>query len=412
MNLDWTFADLAFRDEVRAFLDAELSAEMRAATAKMTSVYAPVELSLAWQAKLHARGWAAPAWPREYGGTGWSPVQRYLFTRELTEAGAPPLSPMGIGMCGPVLIGHGTAAQKAHWLPRMLAGEDLWCQGYSETESGSDLASLRMKAVRVNAPAESGGDHFVCTGHKLWTTHGHKANMIFVLVRTSSLDKPQQGITFLLMDLTAPGVSVRPILSLSGEHVQNHLTFDEVRVPVANVVGAIDDGWTVAKYLMEFERGGSLYSPSIRVRVARLRAHLAQQGDVLPGLTRRLAELTSDVEAMDATELQFMARLSVGGTPGAMASLLKVLGTELSQRLTELELEAAGPYAAAWQPHLTVPGGDVPGFVAPGDNWGVGSSNTAKAMPKYLNDRAGSIYAGTNEIQRGILWQNLERAAR
>ena len=412
MNFDWTPADLAFRDEVRAFLDAELSAEMRAATAKMTSVYAPVELSLAWQAKLHARGWAAPAWPREYGGTGWSPVQRYLFTRELAEAGAPPLSPMGIGMCGPVLIGHGTPAQKAHWLPRMLAGDDLWCQGYSETESGSDLASLRMKAVRVNAPAEDGGDHFVCTGHKLWTTHGHEANMIFALVRTSSLDKPQQGITFLLMDMTAPGVSVRPILSLSGEHVQNHLTFDEVRVPVANVVGAIDDGWTVAKYLMEFERGGSLYSPSLRVRVARLRAHLAQQGERLPGLSRRLAELASDIEAMDATELQFMSRLSLGGTPGAMASLLKVLGTELSQRLTELELEAAGPYSAAWQPHLTVPGGDVPDFDPPGDNSGVGNSYTAKAMPKYLNDRAGSIYAGTNEIQRGILWQNLERQAR
>ena len=405
MNLNWTPADLAFRDEVRAFLDAELSAEMRAATARMTSVYAPVELSLAWQAKLHARGWAAPAWPREYGGTGWSQVQRYLFSRELTEAGAPPLSPMGIGMCGPVLIGHGTAQQKAHWLPRMLAGEDLWCQGYSETESGSDLASLRMKAVRD-------GDHFVCTGHKLWTTHGHKANMIFALVRTAVLDKPQQGITFLLMDMTAPGVSVRPILSLSGEHVQNHLTFDAVRVPLANVVGAIDDGWTVAKYLMEFERGGSLYSPNLRVRVARLRAYLAEQGVTLPGLGRRLAELTSDIEAMDATELQFMARLSLGGTPGAMASLLKVLGTELSQRLTELELEAAGPYAAAWQPHLTVPGGEVPGFAPPGDNSGVGNSYTAKAMPKYLNDRAGSIYAGTNEIQRGILWQNIERQAR
>ena len=405
MNLDWTPANLAFRDEVRAFLDAELSAEMRMATAKMTSVYAPVALSLAWQAKLHARGWAAPAWPQEYGGTGWSQIQRYLFTRELTEAGAPPLSPMGIGMCGPVLIGHGTPEQKAHWLPRMLNGDDLWCQGYSETESGSDLASLRMKAVRD-------GDHFVCTGHKLWTTHGHEANMIFCLVRTSVLAKPQQGITFLLIDMTAPGVSVRPILSLSGEHVQNHLTFDEVRVPAANVVGAVDDGWTVAKYLMEFERGGSLYSPSLRVRMARLRAWLAEHGLALPGLTRRLTELASDIEAMDATELQFMSRLSVGGTPGAMASLLKVLGTELSQRLTELELEAAGPYSAPWQPHLTVPGGDVPGFAPPGDNAGVGSSFTAKAMPKYLNDRAGSIYAGTNEIQRGILWQNLERAAR
>ena len=405
MNLDWTSADLAFRDEIRAFLSAELTPEMRAATAKMTSVYAPVALSLAWQAKLHARGWAAPAWPQEYGGTGWNPVQCYIFARELAEAGAPPLSPMGIGMCGPVLIGHGTPEQKAHWLPRMLNGDDLWCQGYSETESGSDLASLRMKAVRE-------GDDYVCTGHKLWTTHGHEANMIFCLVRTSVLDKPQKGITFLLIDMKAPGVSVRPILSLSGEHVQNHITFDEVRVPASNVVGAVDDGWTVAKYLMEFERGGSLYSPSMRTRVARLRRFLTEEGAETGGMTRRLSLIMADIEALDAFELQFMSSLSVGGAPGVKASMLKVLGTELSQRLTELELEGAGTYASAWQPHLTTPGGDVPGFDPPGDNGGVGTSYTAKAMPKYLNDRAGSIYAGTNEIQRGILWQNLERSAR
>ncbi|MFM5918566.1 MAG: acyl-CoA dehydrogenase family protein [Novosphingobium sp.] len=405
MNLDWSPEDRAFRDEIRAFIDAELTPEMRAATARMTSVYAPVELSMPWQAKLHARGWAAPAWPREYGGPGWSQVQRYIFAREMAEAGAPPLSPMGIGMCGPVLIGHGTPEQKAHWLPRMLNGDDLWCQGYSETESGSDLASLRMKAVRD-------GDHFVCTGHKLWTTHGHKANMIFCLVRTSVLDKPQKGITFLLIDMKAPGVSVRPILSLSGEHVQNHITFDEVRVPIENVVGEVDDGWTVAKYLMEFERGGSVYSPSMRTRVDRLRQFLREEGAETPGMSRRLSLIMTDIEALDAFELQFMSSLSTGGAPGVKASMLKVLGTELSQRLTELELEGAGLYASAWQPHLTTPGGDVPGFVAPGDNSGVGSSYTAKAVPKYLNDRAGSIYAGTNEIQRGILWQAMERSSR
>lgn len=405
MNLAWTSAELAFRDEVRGFLAAELSPEMRAATARMTSVYAPVALSLAWQTKLHARGWAAPAWPREHGGPGWTAVQRYIFSRELAEAGAPPLSPMGIGMCGPVLIGHGTPEQQAHWLPRMLSGDDFWCQGYSETESGSDLASLRMKAV-------PDGDHFVCTGHKLWTTHAHEANMIFCLVRTSVLAKPQQGITFLLIDMTAPGVNVRPILSLSGEHVQNYITFDNVRVPAANVVGAVDDGWTVAKYLMEFERGGSLYSPGLRVRMARLHRLLADENAATSGLIRRMSLLTTEIETLDAFELQFMMSLAVGGAPGVKASMLKVLGTELSQRLTELELEGAGPYAAAWQPHLTTPGGDVPGFAAPGDNLGVGTSHTAKAFPKYLNDRAGSIYAGSNEIQRGILWQHLERSAR
>ena len=405
MNLDLTPGDLAFQSEVREFLAAELTADMRAATARMTSVYAPVSLSMAWQAKLHARGWAAPAWPREYGGTGWSQAQRTIFARECAQAGAPPLSPMGIGMCGPVLIGHGTAQQKAHWLPRMLSGEDLWCQGYSETEAGSDLASLRMQAVRER-------DHFVCTGHKLWTTHGHEANMIFCLVRTAVLARPQQGITFLLIDMTAPGVSVRPILSLSGEHVQNHITFDEVRVPAANVIGAVDAGWAVAKYLMEFERGGGLYSPGIRVRTQRLQRHVADEGIAATGLVRRISEVIADTDALDAVELTFASKLSAGGPPGAMASLLKVLGTELSQRLTELELEAAGPYAAAWQPHLTTPGGATPGFAAPADNAGVGTGYTAKAMPKYLNDRAGSIYAGTNEIQRGILWQTLDRIGR
>ncbi|MGL4542350.1 MAG: acyl-CoA dehydrogenase family protein, partial [Polymorphobacter sp.] len=246
MDLNWSPADLAFRDEVRSFLDAELTPELRATAAKMTSVYAKPEVSLEWQHRLHRRGWLVPSWPVEHGGTGWSVVQRYIFTRELAAAGAPPLSPMGLGMIGPVLLHYGTPEQKATLLPRMFSGEDFWCQGYSEPESGSDLASLRMKAVRE-------GDEFVCTGTKIWTTHAHYANRMFCLVRTADIGKPQLGITFLLIDMDAPGVSVRPIVSLSGEHVQNQVMFDGVRVPVGNVIGAIDDGWTVAKYLMEFE---------------------------------------------------------------------------------------------------------------------------------------------------------------
>lgn len=402
MDLNWSAADLAFRDEVRAFFEAELSPQLRDASARMTSVYAPPEISLEWQRRLHARGWVAPSWPVEHGGCGWSQVQKYIYAREEAEAGAPPLSPMGLGMCGPVLLGYGTPGQTAHWLPRMLAGEDFWCQGYSETEAGSDLASLRMKAVRD-------GDAIVCTGHKIWTTHGHAANMIFVLVRTATLGKPQQGITFLLMDMTSPGVSVRPIVSLSGEHIQNLITFDEVRVPVANVVGAIDDGWRVAKYLMEFERGGSQYAPHLRTRLHRLTAHIATLEHGVAALRTRMARVAIDVEAMDALELQLMSRLSVGGAPGTMASVLKVLGTELSQRLTEVELDAAGPYAAAWQPQLTVPGGATPGFTAPADGRAAGNAFAAKAVPKYLNDRAGSIYAGSNEIQRNIVWGALDR---
>ena len=400
MDLNWSADDLAFRDEVRGFLDAELTPELRDAAARMTSVYAPPEIALEWQRRLHSRGWVAPAWPVEHGGCGWTTVQRYIFAREEAAAGAPPLSPMGLGMCGPVLLGYGSPAQKEHWLPRMLAGEDFWCQGYSETESGSDLASLRMKAVRD-------GDELICTGHKIWTTHGHAANMIFILVRTAVLDRPQQGITFLLMDMTSPGVTVRPIVSLSGEHIQNLITFDEVRVPVANVVGAIDDGWRVAKYLMEFERGGSQYAPHLQSRLRRLSAHIATLTEGAPALRVRMARLAADVEAMDALELQLMSRLSSGGAPGTMASVVKVLGTELSQRLTEVELDAAGPYAAAWQPQLTVPGGPTPGFS--GGAAATGDAYAAKAIPKYLNDRAGSIYAGSNEIQRNIVWSTFGR---
>lgn len=399
MQLAWSADDLAFRDEVRAFLAAELTPDLRAAAAGMTSVYAPPHVAIAWQKKLHARGWVAPSWPKQWGGCDWSVAQRYIFARETTEAGAPPLSPMGLGMCGPVLLHYGTEEQKRRFLPPMLAGDEFWCQGYSEPNSGSDLASLQMKAERD-------GDHFVCTGRKIWTTHAHYADWIFCLVRTSRLEKPQLGITFLLIDMKTPGVTVRPIISLSGEHVQNEVIFDEVRVPVGNVVGRIDDGWTVAKYLMEFERGGHAYAPSLVGRVDRLIVHLAETGQAMPG---RIAALRTEIEALDAVELQFNAGLSNGAAPGPMASALKILGTELSQRLTELEVEAAMPWVEAYQPHLTLPGGDVPGFAAPADGQGVGPGWAAKAFPKYLNDRAGSIYAGTNEIQRGILWQYLAR---
>jgi alkylation response protein AidB-like acyl-CoA dehydrogenase len=401
MQLHWSRDDLAFRDEVREFLNCELTPDLRAAAAGMTSVYAPPHIALAWQKKLHAKGWVAPSWPTAWGGCDWNVARRYIFARETTMAGAPPLSPMGLGMCGPVLLHYGTEAQKRRFLPPMLAGDEFWCQGYSEPNSGSDLASLQMRATRD-------GDDFICTGAKIWTTHAHHADWIFCLVRTSRLEKPQLGITFLLIDMKSPGVTVRPIISLSGEHVQNQVMFDAVRVPVANVVGPIDDGWTVAKYLMEFERGGHAYAPSMVQRVATLQRHLAEVA--LPiTMNGRMAALRIEIEALDALELQFNAGLSNGAAPGPMASALKILGTELSQRLTELEVEAALPYAPAYQPHLTLPGGAVPDFTAPSDGLGVGPAWAAKALPKYFNDRAGSIYAGTNEIQRGILWQYLAR---
>jgi alkylation response protein AidB-like acyl-CoA dehydrogenase len=403
MRIRWNEAELAFRDEVRAFLDAELTPEMRRDTRRMTSVYAPHELSMAWQAILHARGWAAPAWPVEYGGCGWSAAQRYIFASELAAAEAPPLSPMGLGMCGPVLIGHGTPEQKAHYLPRMLSGEHVWCQGYSEPGSGSDLASLQMSAVED-------GDELVCNGHKLWTTHANVANWIFCLVRTSQEAIRQQGITFLLIDMATPGVSVRPIIMLSGEHIQNDVFFTDVRVPKANVVGRIGEGWTVAKYLMEFERGGGVSTPGLKARLGRIRTMAANEADGeggsvsdTPGFMARLNALSIEIEALEAVELQILANLSQGDAPGAKSSMMKTVGTEISQRLTELALEAAGAYGAPFQPHATCPGGPVPGYRPPADQGHVGPDHSLTVASKYLNDRAASIYAGTNEIQRNIM---------
>lgn len=398
MHVTWSPSDLAFRDEVRAFLDAELTPEMRRTSRLMTSVYAPHDLATAWQAILHARGWAAPAWPVEYGGCGWSAAQRYLFASELAQAGAPPLSPMGIGMCGPVLIGHGSPEQKAHYLPRMLSGEHQWCQGYSEPASGSDLASLQMSAV-------ADGDDFICNGHKLWTTHANVANWIFCLVRTSSEAIRQQGITFLLIDMATPGVEVRPILMLSGEHIQNDVFFTDVRVPRANVVGRVGEGWTVAKYLMEFERGGGVSAPGLKARLQRIRAMAAKEDHLADtrSFALRLAAAAIEIDALEAVELQILANLTQGEAPGAKSSMMKTVGTELSQKLTELALEAAGAYGAPYQPHATAPGGPTPLFAPPADQGHVGPDHSLTVAAKYLNDRAGSIYAGTNEIQRNIM---------
>jgi alkylation response protein AidB-like acyl-CoA dehydrogenase len=397
MRVDWSADELAFRDEVRAFLDAELTPQMRQVTRRMTSVYAPHDLSMAWQAILHARGWAAPAWPIEHGGCGWTSAQRYIFASELAAADAPPLSPMGIGMCAPVLIGHGTDEQKAHYLPRILTGEHFWCQGYSEPGSGSDLASLQMSAVED-------GDDFVCNGHKLWTTHANLANWMFCLVRTSQEAIRQQGITFLLIDMTSPGVEVRPILMLSGEHIQNDVFFTDVRVPRANAVGRVGEGWTVAKYLMEFERGGGVIAPGLKARLARIRAMAAAEGLMeARGYVARVAAIGIEIEALEAVELQILANLSQGDAPGARSSMMKTVGTEISQRLTELALEAAGDYGHAFQPHATAPGGPTPGYPPPADQGYVGPDHSLTAAAKYLNDRAASIYAGTNEIQRNII---------
>ncbi len=384
--------DLAFREEVRAFLHDALTPALRAAGSSMTSVYSDSATAIAWQRILHARGWAAPAWPVEWGGCGWPASRRAIFAAELVAAGAPPLSPMGLGMCGPVLLGHGTEAQKARFLPPMLSGDEFWCQGYSEPGSGSDLASLRMSAV-------ADGDDLVCNGHKIWTTHANAADWIFCLVRTSDEPIRQRGITFLLIDMKTPGVEVRPIVSLSGEHIQNEVFFTDVRVPMWNVVGAVGDGWTVAKYLMLFERGGGASAPGLDGRLAKIETAAA----AIEGFGASLASAAIEVEALRAVEWRVMSALAAGGAPGPESSLLKTVATELSQRLTELALDAAGVYAAPFQPHLVHAGGPTPSFTPPNDDFAAGPASSWTAAAKYLNDRAGSIYAGTNEIQRNIM---------
>jgi alkylation response protein AidB-like acyl-CoA dehydrogenase len=395
MDLAFKPDEEAFREEVRDFLADNLTEDLRRYAARMTSVYAEKEIGLAWQKILVEQGWAAPSWPVEYGGCDWSLAQHYIFDVEMAHAGAPPLSPMGIGMCGPALIGHGSKAQKDYYLPRILSGEDFWCQGYSEPHAGSDLAALTMSAVED-------GDDFICNGQKIWTTHGHVANMCFCLVRTDSSGKLQQGITFILIDMNSPGVRVDPIIMTSGEHIQNSIFFTDVRVPKRNVVGEVNKGWTVAKYLLEFERGGNAYGPRLIARLEALRRHAAEQELLTPDFARKISLAEANATALEAAEMQLMAELAGGGTPGLKGSMMKIRGTELSQHITELAIELAGLYVQPFQPHHTSPGGPV--TTAPPSNAPlVGPESGVTSSAKYFNDRAGSIYAGSNEIQRNIL---------
>ncbi|WP_068059049.1 acyl-CoA dehydrogenase family protein [Nocardia xishanensis] len=402
MDYDWSAADLAFRNEVRGFLDAKLTPELRRAGRLATSVYPDHEASMEWQRILHERGWAAPHWPVEHGGCGWSLTQHYIFSRESTLAGAPTLSPMGIRMVAPAIIAFGTPEQKAFYLPRILTGEIFFCQGYSEPEAGSDLASLSMSAV-------DDGDEFVCTGSKIWTTHATEANWIFCLVRTSRTGKKQQGITFLLIDMATPGIEIRPLVMTSGEQVQNQVFFDNVRVPKSNALGRIDDGWTVAKYLLVHERGGAA-APMLQVMGQELAEAAARQpgpdGKPLiddPSFAMRLADARIRTEVLEVLEYRTISAMAQGKDPGPASSMLKILATELSQQLTELALDAAGPIGRVYQPHATAPGGPIAEFSAPADDYRSGADWQAVAPLRYFNDRAGSIYAGSNEIQRNIL---------
>ncbi|UZW58272.1 acyl-CoA dehydrogenase family protein (plasmid) [Sphingobium sp. JS3065] len=400
MDMRWSPEELAFRDEVRDFLADKLTDEIRECGMLMTSVYADHERSMQWQQILYEKGWAGPAWPKQYGGADWTPVQRYIYTVERVRAGAPPVSPMGIQMCAPALLGFGTQAQKDFFLPRMLTGEHFWCQGYSEPGAGSDLASLQTSAA-------DDGDFLICNGQKIWNTHANVANWGFFLVRTGKYDRPQKGITFLLIDMNTPGVSVRPIISYTGEHLQNEIFLDNVRVPKANVIGEIDQGWTVAKYLLEFERGGVAYAPELQVRLDQIvdaaRETPTGGGGTLmddPTFAVQIAAARVEINALEAFEFRVMNAEGRGDVPIAAASAMKIRGTELQQLTTELGMRVAGRYAMAYQPAAGLPGGPV---TYPHQPDYIGPQFAALAPLRYLNERAGSIYAGSNEIQRNII---------
>ena len=364
-------ADLAaFRAEVRAFLAESLTPELARAGRRATSVLAHPEHSIASQKILTAKGWGAIDWPVEYGGTGWSPMQKYIFSAECARAGAPNLLPQGLKMVAPVLMHYGSDEQKAFFLPRILSGEHYWCQGFSEPGSGSDLASLKLKAERD-------GDHYVLNGSKIWTTHAHFANWMFALVRTSNEGKPQAGISFVLIDMTTPGLKVDPIISLAGEHELNQVFFDNVRVPIANRLGEENDGWSVAKYLLTYERGGR-YAPGLFGQLAKLDAEAPDD----PVLRERLRREAVTLEALEALELKSIG--ASGAKAALYASVLKVQGTEAAQRIDTLACEIAG--LAGW----AIADGQSPDLLA-------------TALPRYLNGRAATIYAGSNEIQRDLI---------
>lgn len=393
MDLHFTGADAAFRDEVRAFLDENLTPELKDAGALTTSVFTDKEWNLKWQKILHKKGWVAPSWPVEYGGTGWNDMQKYIWASECARYGTPHLSPMGLRMCAPVLMKYGTQEQKDFFLPRMLAGEDYWCQGYSEPGSGSDLASLQLKAV-------ADGDDYVLNGSKIWTTHAHFANRMFCLVRTDNSGKPQQGITFILLEMDTPGIKVEPIITLAGEHEVNQVFFDNVRVPKANRVGPENDGWTVAKYLLEFERGGA-FAAGLAVGIEKVRAMAsaehADTGDKLiddTSFRAKLIDAEISVKAMEVTEHRVMAEIAAKGNPGPASSMLKTRGTEMTQAIDELAVEVMAFYANVEQMAARTPGSNVEP---------IGPAYGMTAVPRYLNNRAASIYGGSNEIQRGIM---------
>jgi len=395
MDMHFSIADLAFRDEVRGFLAAELPQHLRDGMNGTPSVFVEPEIGLEWQRILHARGWLAYQWPVEFGGTDWTPVQRYIFEKECALADAPALSVLGLKLVGPVIAHFGTPDQKARYLERILTGQDLWCQGYSEPGSGSDLASLKTRAVRD-------GDKYIVNGSKIWTTHAQYADWMFCLARTNLDVKPQAGISFLLINMRQPGITVRPIIGMAGDHEVNQVFLDNAEALVADRIGEEGQGWTIAKFLLENERGGSCAAPRLLADLDRLdRLAGAQPGGFNGALGhdvdfgRRLARLRLEAEALEMTELRILGELAQGRKPGPQTSLTKLVASNLRQYVDELAVEAFGYDGLQLATERPLYGNESPEPI--------GSKPAQLAMPTYLNSRAWTIFGGSNEVQKNII---------
>lgn len=397
INLDMTLepADAAFRDEVRAFLAEKFTPELRREAERQTGVFANGDLTGRWHRILFEQGWVAPNWPKRFGGAEFTATQQYIFSVECAAAGTPALPGMSITMCGPVIMRYGTPEQQAFFLPRILSGEHYWCQGYSEPAAGSDLASLRCRAERV-------GDEYIVRGQKIWTTHAQYANWIFMLVRTSEEGPPQAGISFIVLPMDTPGITVRPILSMSGEHEVNEVFFDDVRVPVANLIGEENKGWSVAKFLLLNERGGGSPATYAKSHLTQLRRVLASADGGFsnamkrPAFRRKLAEIEIDILAIECAErtaIQAMAR-GEAVLDDALASIQKLKTSETLQRIGELGVEAIGQYALVDQGASLFE--EPPAAV-------VGPDRALTPVATYLNMRAFTIFGGSSEVQRNIL---------
>ncbi|RAN35964.1 acyl-CoA dehydrogenase family protein [Hyphomonas pacifica] len=400
MDLSFTKEDLEFQQDVRDWIAEAYTPELRAKMAMSKNGYLDKQGQIEWQKKLYEKGWVAPNWPEQYGGPGLSPSERYILNMELSAAGTPTVSPMGISMVAPVLMAFGSEAQKQKYLPPILRSDVWWCQGYSEPGAGSDLASLQMSAVRD-------GDDYVLNGSKIWTTHAQWADMIFCLVRTSKEGKPQEGISFIVFPMTLPGITVSALPTLDGplegQQEINQVFFENVRVPVAEaLVGEENKGWTYAKYLLQFERGNA-YAPGLRnlLKKARKIASVEQSnGEALirdADFARKLAAMEIKIDSLDATEQRIFSALSAGQAVGPESSMLKCEGSATQQAITELVLEATGTYAAPFvQDSFAVARG--------GQNADIATPQYAVPVaPSYFNYRKTSIYAGSNEIQRNIM---------